>query len=123
MSDALANALDSLFKGKATWRAQRDAMSRDTIIGFQCSKHTPVIRITDSFMEDARDTARWVAEQCIELYNRHHVVMPTLDPQPVLTCHECRAPVDVPSDRKLNDFEFCERQSVLWAERAMKARR
>lgn len=48
---------------------------------------------------------------------------PVLISKPTLTCGNCRAPVDVPGDREPNDYEFCERQSVLWAERAQKAKR
>lgn len=68
------------------------------------------------------DPSMLLASKCIDLYTNHHRIVHPFEAQPTLTCGNCRAPVDVPHG-ELNDYEFCERQSVLWAERAMKSKR
>lgn len=123
MSDILFDGIDKLFRGKATWFAERDPLRRDTVIGFQCNRHTtPVLRVSDSAIEDAPHGYRPLLSQCIDLYTNHHRIVEPFEAQPTLTCGSCRSPVDVPTEQEM-DYEFCERQAVLWMQRAEKVRR
>lgn len=116
--------LDTLFRGKAKWSTHRDALERSTLFSFQCERATPVLRVGNNLLEDAPNAASLVAEKCLELYARHHAVGSYPITSTIVTCRSCRAPVDVPFDRDvIDDFEYCERQAVLWMERAAKARR
>lgn len=115
------DGLNGIFRGKAKWQLQRDVMSRTNIVSFQCERLTPVLHISDNAIEDA--DVRVFASQCIDMYTRHHAVYGhAVEMQPTLTCRECRSPVDVPSESEY-DYEFCERQAVLWMERAARVRR
>lgn len=87
-------------------------------LGFQCDRMTPVLSIRDSLLEDVAEAGAYIARQCLDLYERHHRTIGAWKQEPILTCRECRSAVDLPRESKL-DFEFCERQSVLWAERAV----
>lgn len=115
--------LNRLFLGKAKWSVERSSNERVSIVSFQCDRRTPVIRINERVFEDAMDPSMLLASKCIDLYTNHHRIVHPFEAQPTLTCGECRSPVDMPTDDELHDFEFCERQSVLWAERAMNAKR
>lgn len=42
-------ALNSLFRGRARWSTQRDVRTNETALGFQCERHTPILRVNDSF--------------------------------------------------------------------------
>lgn len=113
-----SGALNSLFRGKAKWTAQHDVMRDFYTLGFQCDRLTPVLTISQRALEDAIHSPTLIATRCLEFYERHHRLLNPREPvQPMLTCRECRSPVDLPRADEL-DFEFCERQSVLWAERA-----
>lgn len=129
-------ASETLFRGKARcassvpmkpwrydWFMEASPMDRATIIGFQCEQHTPVVSIRDNMLDDVPDMARYIAGRCVEIYNRHHTVLPTFDVQPMLTCSHCRSGVDLPSEQQQYDYEFCEAQAVKWMERAAKAKR
>lgn len=110
-------SLNVFFRGKAKWETHRDVKRDETLFSFQCDRQTPVMAIQDSLFKDARDAAGLLARRCLDLYERHHRTIGAWKQEPILTCRECRSPVDLPRESKL-DFEFCERQSVLWAERA-----
>lgn len=117
-------ALNGIFRGRATWSMQRD-VRRDTFrVGFRCTRETPMFEVSHNALEDAIAPGQLLARQCMEVYARHHALMPTdMALPPLLTCPECRGPVDMPGVRKQADYEFCERQAVLWAERAQAVRR
>ncbi len=112
-----SESLNTFFRGKARWQMQRNAMMRTTELSFQCEQRTPILSLNDSLIEDTRDIAQLLARRCLDLYEQHHRTIGAWKQEPILTCPACRAPVDLPRESKM-DFEFCERQSVLWAERA-----
>lgn len=109
--------LNAFFRGKAKWRMERNVIHDSYTLGFQCERLTPVIEVSHTALTDASDTAGLLARQCLDLYERHHRTIGAWKQEPILTCRKCRSSVDLPREQKL-DFEFCERQSVLWAERA-----
>ena len=113
--------INNVFLGRATWFAERDAMRRETIVGWRARGTTPVLRVSDDVIEDATNGYRPLASRCIDLYTNHHRIVEPFYARPTLTCGACRAPVDVPSDQEM-DHEFCERQAVLWMQRAEKVR-
>ncbi len=49
-------ALNSLFRGRARWSTQRDVRTNETALGFQCERHTPILRVNDSFHAYPVDT-------------------------------------------------------------------
>lgn len=78
----------------------------------------------DSFFEDARSSVQLIARQCIDLYDRHHrLLQPPFAQPPILTCRECRSPVDVPSDKQQQDYEYCIEQAEAWMNRAVSMRK
>ena len=119
----LGGALDAMFRSRAAWVAERDPFRRVTNIRYRCT--SPVFSATDEFLEDAIDASGIVMRECTLMYNRHHAPLPTIDLPPLITCGQCRAPVPLIDEPKEIGalHEFCERQAVLWMERAQRVRK
>lgn len=128
--DALADFVNRVFRGRATWHAERDPRSRATRFGFQCDRRTPVFSLSDNLLEDvadARSTAELILDKCVDVYGRHHQLLALSDPSisPIATCHECRSYVTLDDERRMTSeelYQHCESQAVRWMERAVQVR-
>lgn len=124
LQDGVSNDfLNRYFRGKAQWCATREPAQRAWSLSFQCTRATPIVSFTDALLEDAEHASKFVLDQALRIYDRHHRVHAIRDDglDPIAVCANCRNAVTIADESRLDQdqlFEYSERQAVLWMERA-----
>ncbi len=127
--ELIGNALTILMP-LSRWSIDRNPADRTTRIAYSC-KGFGAFEVTEALLEDSRDVMTVLTDHAESVYwGTHQRYRSFRDRQrqyePMLVCGRCKFVMPVPEQERMNShelFEFSERMSVMWMERADALRR
>lgn len=124
MSDQLERALMAAYPA-SRWRFTRRPEADETVIDLQC-RCAGRLTVSDQLLECVKPAGEALLHEIESLYHGVHrrltdwarpAPYETL-PVPYVACRACGESSPMPAPADVDSYEFCERQAVLWMERA-----